>query len=187
MQQQVREHVPALTGVLTAISLALVFSAALGYVPRTLVPAAPEWVVRAIPHANALISLSAIGTISLGWYWIRRGRVRTHRLAMVASTGLFAGFLALYLYRLVLLGGPEPFPGPETVYQFVYLPLLGIHILLAVVCIPLVYYALLLAVSYPVGELGRTRHPTVGRIAASLWLVSFSLGIVVYTLLHVVY
>ncbi|MCL7417685.1 MAG: DUF420 domain-containing protein [Halalkalicoccus sp.] len=187
MQRQVRAHVPALTGVLTVVSLAIVFGAALGYIPSGLVPESPDWVVRSIPLLNALISLTAIVTISIGWYWIRHGQVGKHRLAMLASTGLFAGFLALYLYRLILLGGPEPFPGPEPVYQFVYLPLLGVHILLAVVCIPLVYYALLLAVSYPVSELGRTRHPTVGRVAASLWLVSFSLGIGVYTLLHVVY
>lgn len=187
MQQQVRAHVPALTGVLTAVSLAFVFGAALGYVPSGLVPSAPQWVVTTIPHLNAVISLTAITTISMGWYWIRRGQVGKHRLAMVASTTLFAGFLVLYLYRLILLGGPEPFPGPETVYQFVYLPLLGVHILLAVVCIPLVYYVLLLAFSYPTSELGRTHHPTVGRVAASLWLISFSLGIVVYTLLHVVY
>ncbi|MDL5361308.1 DUF420 domain-containing protein [Halalkalicoccus sp. NIPERK01] len=187
MQRQVRAHVPELTGALTTVSLALVFGAALGYIPSALVPPAPDWVVTAIPHVNAVVSLTAIATISLGWYWIRRGRVARHRLAMFASTGLFAGFLALYLYRLILLGGPEPFPGPETVYRFVYLPLLGVHILLAVICIPLVYYVLLLAFSYSVGELGRTRHPTVGRIAASLWLISFSLGVAVYTLLHVVY
>ncbi|WP_122090503.1 DUF420 domain-containing protein [Halalkalicoccus subterraneus] len=187
MQQQVRAHVPALTGVLSVLSLALVFGAALGYVPSGLVPAAPEWVITAIPHLNAAISLTAILTISGGWYWIRTGEIENHRFAMIASTMLFAGFLVLYLYRLIVLGGPEPFPGPETVYRFVYLPLLGVHILLAIVCIPLVYYVLLLAFSHSVTELPRTRHATVGRIAASLWLISFSLGAVVYTLLHVVY
>lgn len=187
MQQQVRAHVPALTGVLTAVSLALVFGAVLGYIPAGLVPPAPDWVLELIPHLNVAISLAAIASISAGWYWIRAGAVEKHRLAMIAATLLFAGFLVLYLYRLILLGGPEPFPGPETVYQFVYLPLLGVHILLAIVCIPLVYYALLLAFSYSVGELRRTRHAAVGRVAASLWVISFSLGIVVYLLLHGVY
>lgn len=187
MQQQVRAHVPALTGLLTVVSLAFVFGAALGYVPSTLVPGAPDWVITTIPLLNAVISAAAIGTISLGWYRIRQGRIESHRRAMLVSTGLFVSFLALYLYRLILLGGPEPFPGPDVVYQFVYLPLLSIHILLAMVCIPLLYYVLLLAISYPVRELGRTRHPSVGRIATSLWLVSFTLGIVVYVLLHAVY
>jgi putative membrane protein len=187
MQQQVRAHVPALTGLLTALSLALVFGAALGYIPSALVPESPEWLLVAIPHLNVLFSLGAITTITLGWYWIRQGNVEKHRLAMLVSLGLFVGFLTLYLYRLISLGGPEPFPGPETIYQFVYLPLLGVHILLAVVCIPLLYYVLLLAISHPVNELRRTPHARVGRIAASLWLISFSLGVVVYLLLHGVY
>ncbi|MCH7661435.1 MAG: DUF420 domain-containing protein [Euryarchaeota archaeon] len=187
MQQQVRAHVPALTGLLTAISLALVFGAVLGYIPNTLVPDSPNWVLAAIPHINVLFSLSAIVTISLGWYWIRNEEIEKHRLAMFASLGLFVGFLTLYLYRLISLGGPEPFPGPETIYQFVYLPILGVHILLAVLCIPLLYYVLLLALSHPVRELRRTAHARVGRVAASLWLISFSLGVVVYLLLHGVY
>lgn len=187
MQRLSRVHVPTLTGVLTVLSLGLVFGAVLGYIPPALVPEPPDWVITAIPHVNAVLSATAIGTISFGWYWIRRGAIDRHRSAMIVSTVLFAAFLGLYLYRLVVLGGPEPFPGPEPVYRFVYLPVLGIHILLAMVCIPLLYYVLLLALTYPVESLGRTNHSRVGRVAASLWLISFSLGIVVYVLLHGVY
>lgn len=187
MQQLSRVHVPALTGVLTLLSLGLVFGAVLGYIPPVVVPKTPDWVITVIPHVNAVLSATAIGTISLGWYWIRRGAISRHRNAMIVSLILFATFLGLYLYRLVVLGGPTSFPGPEPVYRFVYLPILGIHILLAIVCIPLLYYVLLLALTYPVEHLGQTNHPRVGRVAASLWLVSFSLGIVVYVLLHGVY
>lgn len=187
MQRYARHHVPALTGVLTVISLGLVFGAALGYIPASLVPEAPGWFVDAIPHANVAISASAILTIGLGWYWIRAGRTDRHRAAMYASLVLFVAFLVLYLYRLTVLGGPEPFPGPDAVYRFVYLPVLGIHILLAVICIPLLYYVLLLALTRPVPELRRTAHARIGRVAASLWLISFALGIVVYLLLHGAY
>jgi putative membrane protein len=58
---------------------------------------------------------------------------------------------------------------------------------LAMVSIPLVYYALLLAGTRPVNEIPATKHAKVGRVAASLWLVSFALGIVVYLLLYVLY
>lgn len=184
MRQQVRPHVPAITGLLTLVSLALVFGAAGGFIPRTAVPAAPEWLLEAIPHANIVISLAAIGTITLGWRAIRVNDVERHRVLMLASTGLFAAFLTLYLYRLIAVGGAGTFPGPETVYLYVYLPVLAIHIGLAVVCIPLVYYALLLSVTYPIAELPGTNHPRVGRAAAALWLVSFSLGVVVYLLLY---
>ncbi|MDY6819564.1 MAG: DUF420 domain-containing protein [Halobacteriales archaeon] len=183
---RVRDHVLGLTTLLSLLSLAAVFGAALGYIPPQLFPRASAGTLDLIPHVNALISLAAIGVIAAGWRWIRAGAVGKHRVAMLTATGLFVAFLGLYLYK-VILEGPTAFPGPQFVYQFVYLPLLAIHILLAIVCVPLVYYVLLLAATHPVAELPDTAHPRVGRVAASLWLISFSLGLVVYLLLYVLY
>ena len=185
MQFSARKNVPALTGVLSVVSLALVFGAVLGYVPTESLPRS-EAFIALVPHLNAVISAVAIATIVAGWRWIRRGAVERHRVAMLVSFVLFAAFLALYLYR-VSIEGPSEFPGPEAVYQFVYLPVLAIHVLLAIVCVPLLYYVLLLAATRPPAELPRTNHRRVGRVAASLWLISFALGIVVYALLYLVY
>lgn len=185
MAEFVRGRVRLLTAVLTAVSLALVFGAVSGVVPRTALPRAPG-VVAAIPHVNAALSLLAIGTILAGLLAIRRGAVARHRRAMLASLALFGTFLALYLYR-VSVHGPSSFGGPEAVYTYVYLPLLAVHMVLAVVCIPLLYFVLLLAVSRPAAELPSTLHPRVGRVAAPLWLTSFALGVVVYGLLYVLY
>ena len=181
-----RRHVTSLTVVLSLASIALVVGAVRGVVPTSTLPRAPGAFLHAIPAVNAAISAVAIGTIVAGWRWIRRGDVRKHRAAMLTTTALFASFLALYLYR-VALEGTTPFPGPDGVYAFVYLPVLAVHIGLAIVCIPLLYYVLLLAGTRPVRDIYDTNHARVGRVAASLWLVSFSLGIVVYLLLYVVY
>lgn len=185
MSVRAREHVPLLTAVLSVASLALVFGAVLGAVPTGPLPRAPA-VIGLVPHVNAVISLAAIVAIVVGWRSIRRGHVARHRRAMLSAAGLFAAFLLLYLYKVVL-EGPAAFPGPAGIYQFVYLPLLGVHVTLAVVCVPLLYYVLLIGLTYPVAEVPRTRHPTVGRIAAALWLVSFVLGVAVYALLYVAY
>jgi putative membrane protein len=189
MEQQTREHlrghVPALTGLLTVVSLALVFGAVLGYVPERVLPH-NDGLVAFVPHINALLSLAAIGTILAGVRAIRRGNVARHRTAMLTSAALFGTFLVLYLYR-ISLEGPTEFGGPTAVKQFVYLPILAIHILLAIACIPFVYWALLLAMTHRIDELPDTSHPRVGRIAASLWLVSFALGVTVYTLLYIVF
>jgi len=182
----VRDHVLAVTTVLSLVSLALVFGAALRAIPTSLVPHAPEAVLSAIPHVNAVLSLAAVGTIAFGWRAIRRGDVGRHRKAMGASAAIFATFLALYLYR-VLLEGPTEFAGPDAVATYLYAPLLAVHIILAVVCVPLVYYVLLLAVTRPVSEIPLTDHPRVGRVAAALWLTSFALGVVVYVLLYVLF
>lgn len=185
MAVRTRDHVPLLAAVLSVASLALVFGAVLGAVPPALLPHAPG-VAAAIPHLNAAISLVAIVAIAVGWRSIQRGDVARHRTAMLAAAGLFAAFLLLYLYKVVV-EGTAPFPGPEPVYTFLYLPILAVHMILAVVCVPLLYYVLLIGLTHPVAEIPSTRHPRVGRIAASLWLVSFALGVVVYLLLYVVY
>lgn len=183
MERLVRERTGALTALLTIVSLALVFGAVLRVGPATGLPAAPDALLAAIPHANALISLAAIGTIVAGVRAVKRGRIRRHQRLMVTTFALFATFLALYLYRVSLLG-PTEFAGPAVVETYVYLPILAVHILLAIVCIPLVYYALLLAYSHSTAELPNTAHPRVGKAAASLWLVSFALGVVVYAMLY---
>ncbi|RRJ27671.1 DUF420 domain-containing protein [Halocatena pleomorpha] len=185
MHPQIKQNVPAVTGVLTILSLAFVFGAALRIIPSTVLPY-NSGLIAVIPHLNAVISLTAIVLISAGWYFIRNNAVEKHRYAMVTSFGLFVAFLGLYLYR-VTLEGPSPFLGPDAIKTYVYLPLLAVHILLAIVCIPLLYYVLLLAVTRPVSEVYATNHRRVARIAAPLWLVSFALGVVVYVMLHVVY
>jgi len=181
-----RRHVPSLTAVLSVVSIALVVAAVRGVVPSGALPHGPQWFLDAIPTVNALISATAIGTIVAGVRKIREGDVDAHRKAMVTTTLLFFTFLALYLYRLVV-HGTTAFPGDGVVYTFVYLPILVVHMGLAMVAIPLVYYALLLAGTRPVADIYDTNHARVGRVAAAAWLVSFALGIVVYLMLYVLF
>jgi putative membrane protein len=185
MSLRARDHVPALTGVLSVVSLALVFGAALQVLPVGRLPA-PAPLLEAVPHVNAVVSTAAVVTILLGVRHARRGEYEQHRRLMLVSLGLFVVFLLLYLFR-VAVRGPTAFAGPAVVERFVYYPVLGVHVTLAVVCVPLLYYVLLLATTRPLAAVFETRHRRVARVAASLWLVSFVLGNVVYALLYVVY
>ena len=177
---------PALTAVLSVVSLALVFAAVLEVIPPSILPRAPDAAIALIPHVNATISALAVVVIADAWRAVRRGDVARHRRGMLAGLGLFVAFLVLYLYKVVL-EGPTEFTGPAAVDTYLYLPALAVHVLLAMVCIPLLYYVFLLAVTRPLREIPLTRHPRLGRIAASLWLVSFALGILVYLLLYVAF
>lgn len=181
-----RDHAMAVAALLSAVALALVFAVALELVPGGSLPRASDAALDAVPHVNAALSLAAIGTITAGVRFARRGEFGRHRVAMLASTALFGTFLVLYLYRVAVLG-PKEFPGPATIERFLYLPVLAVHVTLAVVCVPLVVYALTLAATRPVRDLFGTRHARVGRVAASLWVVSFTLGLVVYALLYHLY
>lgn len=171
------------TGLLSGSALALVFGAVTGSIPVSVLPRVSDRIITVIPHLNAVISIGAIASISIGWYSIRQGNVRRHRAAMLTSLGLFTTFLGLYLYRVSLIG-PTQFPGTETVYHFVYLPILGVHIGLAIMCIPLLSYVALVGITQPVTTIVQSNHARIGRLAAPLWLVSFGLGTVVYLFLY---
>ena len=185
MRAIVRSNARLVTVVLSALALGLVFGSVFRLVPAGPIPRYPG-LLELVPHLNAVISLLAIGTIVLGVRSIRAGNVASHRRLMVASTLLFTSFLVLYLYKLVL-EGTTVFRGPAVLKQFVYLPLLGVHVLLAVVAVPLVIYAILLATTHSVAELPTTPHPRVGRLAAAFWLISFTLGLVIYVLLYLAF
>ena len=182
MQRSIRQHVPAIAALLSLVSLALVFGAVLGAIPRSMLPRSPR-LLGVIPHLNAAISATAIGVIAVGLRAIRRHDVARHRRAMLSGLGLFAAFLVLYLYRVSILG-PSHFDGPAWIETYLYLPILGIHVLLAIVCVPLLYYVVLLALTRPVAAIPDSPHPRVGRVTAALWLASFALGLVVYAMLY---
>jgi putative membrane protein len=185
MRAVVRSNTRAVTILLSTIALGVVFAGVLRLVPPGPLPR-NEALVTLVPHLNVAISLAAIGTISAGLQQIRAGHIANHRRFMLASTLLFASFLVLYIYKIIL-EGPTAFAGPEAVRQFVYLPLLSIHVLLAVIAVPLVIYVLVLASTHSIAELPETSHPRIGRLAAVFWLLSFGLGVVVYLLLYAVY
>ena len=133
----------------------------------------------------ALVNFATVLCLVAGWYWIRNGDVAKHRLAMGAAFGLILIFLVLYLTR-VGGGGTKNFVGPTSVY-YVYLVMLGIHILLSVLAVPLVLFALFLGLTHTPAELRQTPHKVVGRVAAGTWLISLILGIVAYLLLEHLY
>jgi len=184
--QQARHHVPQLTGVLTAVSFAIVAAVIAGAVPGTLFPRAPPAVMAAIPHAIAGVSVVAVGTILAGLRAIRAGNVGRHRTLMAGSFGLFGLFLTVDFYRLAVVG-PTTFAGPPVVETYLYLPLVVGHAVLALLTFPAVYYTFLAGVTNPVAALPATNHARVGRVAAALWLLTFGSGIVVYAMLHLLW
>ncbi|NHX35986.1 MULTISPECIES: DUF420 domain-containing protein [Halolamina] len=183
LRAAVRDHTLGTATALSAVALALVFAAALRVVPADALPRAPAAVVDAIPHVNAAVSVVAFVLIVLGVRAIHEGNVEGHRKRMGSAFGLFAVFLVGYLYRVALIG-PTEFPRTGLI-ETVYFAILGIHITLAVVCVPLLFYTLLLAWSHPVSEIPSTNHRKVGKVAAPLWATSFALGVVVYLMVYV--
>lgn len=105
---------------------------------------------------------------------------------MLTAVGCISAFLVLYVTRIAL-GGTTPFPGPQPVYLYLYLPTLTIHVILSIVCLPLVLYNTVTGLTLPVAEVPHTRHPRIGPWAVKLWILSLGLGELVYLLLRITY
>ncbi|MFC4987224.1 DUF420 domain-containing protein [Saliphagus infecundisoli] len=183
-RRRLREHALGVTLLLTVVGYALVIGTFLVDLP--IYPDLTEAQVNLLSHAIAVINAAATLLLVAGWYWIRRGEVDKHRLAMVGAFVLILAFLVVYLLR-VGGGGEKYIAGAPDLARYAYLGMLAVHILLSVVAVPVVLYALVLGLSHTPAELRNTAHAQVGRIAAGSWILSLFLGVVTYVLLNHVY
>lgn len=185
-----RDTFPARRPGIASAALAVAVYAALGAVlwgraPGPLPPALARLVALA-PHAIAVINAAALFFLLRGWRAIRRREVAAHRRLMLGAVVLISAFLVLYVSR-VALGGTKSFTGPAAVRAYLYLPMLAVHILLSIASVPLVIYNVLVGLTRPPADVGRTAHARVGRVAVALWSVSLLLGLGVYVLLNLAY
>lgn len=177
-----RDHPVAVTAALTAVGYVLVIGTL--YVGLPIYPDVGLGAVNLLSHAIAAINTVTVVLLALGWYWIRQGEVRRHRLAMLAAFALILLFLVLYLTKTGG-GGRKDVVGSGAL-QTAYLAMLAVHVLLSVLAVPLVLYQVVTGLAYAPAELRRTNHPRVGRAAAAAWIVSLALGVVAYVLLNYV-
>lgn len=182
----VRAHPVAATLLVTAAGYGLVLGTFAGVFPRSVYPALSIGAVNALADAIAVINTATTGCLLLGWRWIRRREIRKHRLAMLSAFGLILVFLILYVTK-VGGGGTKLFVGPPRVHT-VYLGLLGIHVVLSILAVPLVLYQVVTGLAFDPADLpSRTQHVRVGRLAVAAWVISLTLGVLTYVLLNHVY
>ena len=179
-RRRLRQQPLGVTVLLTIVGYALVLGTFLLDVP--IYPDLTNAQVNLLSHVIAVINTTATVVLTLGWYWIRKGEVEKHRLAMVSGFVLILGFLVVYLLK-VGGGGTKEFVGHQGVY-YAYLAMLAIHIILSIVSVPVVLYALILGLSHTPAELRQTSHAKIGRIAAGAWILSLILGVVTYAMLN---
>lgn len=178
-----REHPRVLTAVLTVVGYVVVVGTLYGDVG--LYPEISESTVDLFSAVIAVVNSATIACLAAGWYWIRNDEVDRHRMAMTAAFALIVLFLVFYLLKTGG-GGRKEFVGP-TVPYYAYLAMLGIHILLSFLSVPLVLYNVVTGVTHTTAELRATPHARVGRVSVVVWSVSLTLGVLAYVLLNHVY
>jgi putative membrane protein len=183
--RDLKGSVRSLTIVLTVVGYALVLGTL--YLGLPIYPDIGLDTVNALSDAIAVINTVATTCLVVGWIEIRRGNVDRHRALMGGAFALILVFLVLYLLKTGGGGTKEIALEPGALY-YSYLAMLAIHILLSIVSVPVVLYAILLGVTHTPRELRQeTPHRRVGRIAASAWILSLSLGVVTYLMLNHIY
>lgn len=183
--RRVKGNLEAVTAVITFAAYAIVTGTFQGWLP--IYPTITEAGVNLIGHAIAVINTTALACLLLGWYWIRRGQVAKHRAAMITAFTLILVFLLLYLPKVGGGGEKHLAATAPDIAAMVYLVMLAIHIVLSVLAMPIVLYAFLLGLTHTPRELARTPHARIGRVAATAWIISLSLGIITYLALNHVY
>ena len=186
-----RDNPRIITAVLSGGGYAVVAAAFLGYLPF---PALSRPEVVLFSDLIAVVNTVALVALVSGWIFIKRGRVRYHMMAMSTAFGLILLFLVLYIWKqaggftksLVVSNG-QFMAEFATQITYGYWALLGVHVLLSILAVPLVLHAIVLGLTQPTAALENTAHPTVGRVAVATWTLSLTLGIVTYWMLNHVY
>jgi putative membrane protein len=130
-----------------------------------------------LPPVNAALNAGSALFLLAGWRAIRRGDRERHRRRMLGAVACSALFLVGYLTR-VSLTGTHRFPGGGAL-RATYLAVLTSHTALAVALVPMVAFALAMALR------GRfERHRPVARVALPVWLYVSATGVLVYFMLY---
>lgn len=134
-----------------------------------------------LPALDALLNALSATALLIGYAFIRgpktwAGRIKAHRAAMITAFGFSLLFLVFYIANYAL-HGESHYPG-HGLARTVYLVILVSHILLSMVCLPLVLFTFFLALTgrFPV-------HRRVARWTFPIWLYVSVTGVVVYGML----
>ena len=130
------------------------------------------------PPINASLNALSVCFLLLGYWLIKTGKEKGHRIAMLCALLVSACFLGCYLYYHYT-AGQKTFPRAYPVARIVYLCILIPHVVLAVVNLPLIIIAVVAALK---GKFDR--HRKFARIAFPVWLFVSITGVIVYFMVY---
>ncbi|MDP7339447.1 MAG: DUF420 domain-containing protein, partial [Vicinamibacterales bacterium] len=118
--------------------------------------------VTTLPAVNATLNSLAAVLLATGYVLVRRGRVRQHRLCMLAAFTTSVLFLVSYLVYHAQVGS-QPFTGLGPV-RIVYFTVLISHITLAAIIVPLALVTLRRGL-----RRNDARHVAIARWTLPIW------------------
>ena len=131
--------------------------------------------IRLMPPFQAVMNALATILLSVGYYFIRSGNRAMHGACMAVTLVISGVFLVSYVSYHAMVGY-QPFAG-QGLIRPIYFTLLGSHIVLAAVIVPMV-----LATVWFAARGNFNRHPRIARWTLPAWLYVSVSGVVIYVL-----
>jgi uncharacterized membrane protein YozB (DUF420 family) len=136
--------------------------------------------ISGLPAVNAFLNGTSAMLLTIGYFFIRRGKVTSHKVCMVTAFGVSCLFLVSYLIHHYQVGS-IPFAGQGWIRP-VYFTLLISHIILAAVIVPLA-----LTTVYRALNAQFDKHVKIARWTLPIWLYVSVTGVLVYVMLYQLY
>ena len=144
----------------------------------------PLLTVHPLAHLNAALNALAGVLLVVGFVLIKRRREQSHKRVMLTAFCVSVVFLISYLaYHVWPVGAKAtPFPGPTSTRNFIYLPILLSHIVLAA----LVPFLAVATIACGLRD-RRLAHRRLAKITFPIWLYVSITGVAVYWMLYWAY
>jgi putative membrane protein len=130
-----------------------------------------------LPTLNACLNAAAAAFLVIGFVFIKRRKIRAHKLCMLTAFGISCVFLVSYLVHHARVGS-VPFRGAESLRP-VYFAILVPHVILAALVPPLALVTLRRGLKDE-----RVRHRRIAKITLPVWLYVSVSGVAVYWMLY---
>ena len=137
--------------------------------------------VEQMPALNASLNGLATVFLILGYFLIKKGNRKAHKISMLAAFSTSTILLACYLYYHFTVEAVTRFTNPAWFKPY-YLILLFTHVDLAVVMLPFIFKALWNAYK---GQF--EQHKKVVKWAWPMWLYVSITGVLVYLILYQIF
>ena len=130
-----------------------------------------------LPALNATLNATCTVLLAIGWFLIKRGRIRQHRAVMIGAVCVSALFLVSYLIYHAQVGSVR-FTKVGFV-RTVYFAILLTHTTLAAAIVPMVLVTLSRGLS---GKYDR--HRRIARWTMPIWLYVSVTGVLIYFMVY---
>jgi uncharacterized membrane protein YozB (DUF420 family) len=139
-----------------------------------------------LPHVNALLNSLSAAFLIIGFVFIRKREIRSHRKCMLTAFLCSVVFLSSYLLYHSLRAyyfhiGPTKFLG-QGIIRPVYFTILTTHTFLAVLVVPFILVAVWRALHSEF-----EKHRKIAVWTFPIWLYVSVTGVVVYVMLYHLY